>query len=114
MGATYGLKFNPEKTVVVIFHKRKINPDRRPEPLIINGKELGFSDSMKYLGVTLDEKLNWNLHFNNTLTACKRALMYTSNIIRKRWGPKPSLSKWLFTGIIRPLPKRVRERNSED
>ena len=57
---------------------------------------------MKYPGVTLDEKLNWNLHFNNTLTACKRALMYTSNIIRKRWGPKPSLSKWLFTGIIRP------------
>ena len=23
-------------------------------------------------------------------------------IIRKKWGPKPSLSKWLFTGIIGP------------
>ena len=28
--------------------------------------------------------------------------MYTANVIKKRWGVKPRLAKWLFTGIIRP------------
>ena len=79
-GKSYGLKFNPEKTVVVIFHRRKISPDRLPPTLIMNGQVVGFSKSMKYLGVTLDDKLDWNLHFDNTLKACKSALMYLSLI----------------------------------
>ena len=92
-GDEYGLKFNPEKTIVVIFHRRKINPDRFPENLTMNGIKIPFSHEMKYLGVTMDEKLNWTAHFNNILKTCKTALLHTSNIIRKRWGPRPQLSK---------------------
>ena len=91
-----GLKFNPSKTVVVIFGRRKIPPNRTPQNLVMQGKSVEFSTSMKYLGVTLDEKLNWDLHLNLTIKACKQALMFTSNIIKKKWGPKRSFSKWLY------------------
>ena len=101
-GKEYGLKFNPKKTIAVIFHRRKINPDRMPSQLRMNGIQIPFSTEMKYLGVIMDNKLNWTTHFNQVMKTCKTTLLHTSNIIRKKWGPKTMLSKWLFTGIIRP------------
>ena len=101
-GKDLGLIFNSEKTVVVLFKRRVIKENRLPPRLEINGQAVGFSTSMRYLGVTLDVKLNWTEHFNKTISECKKTLMYTSTVIRKQWGPRPQLSKWLFTGIIRP------------
>ena len=86
-GKEYGLKFNSDKTVVVIFHRRKIHEHRMPPKLVIDNKPVPFSSKMRYLGVIMDEKLTWKTHLETTLKVCKSALMYTSNIIRKRWGP---------------------------
>ena len=91
-GAEYGLKFNSEKTVVAIFHRRKIQKSQMPDNLCVNGKPVPFSNTMRYLGVTLDEKLSWTPHFNQTLANCKATLMYTSNIIKKM-GTKTCTSK---------------------
>ena len=55
-GKQYGLRFNPDKTVVVLFGRRKISDNNYPQKLQINGSEVDFSDSMRYLGVTLDKK----------------------------------------------------------
>ena len=82
-GKEYGLKFNPDKTVVVIFHKRQIKEIQMPDKLVMGGKGIEFSTTMKYLGVTLDEKLTWRSHLDNVLKTCKSNLMYTSSIIRK-------------------------------
>ena len=37
-GKLYGLKFNPDKTVVVIFHRRQIKQERYPPKLTMRGK----------------------------------------------------------------------------
>ena len=58
------LVFNPEKTVVVIFNKQKIHPNNYPTQLVIGGKSVPFSDTMKYLGVILDSRLEWDIHRN--------------------------------------------------
>ena len=97
-GKEYGLKFNADKTVVVIFHRRKIPEYRMPQQLTVGGKQVPFSSNMRYLGVMLDEKLKWTTHLDHIVGLCKSTLMYTSNIIKKKWGPKPSLAKWLFHG----------------
>ena len=73
-----------------------------PPKRVIDNKPVPFSSKMRYIGVIMDERLTWKTHLETTLKACKSALMYTSNIIRRRWGPKPTLARWLFTGIIRP------------
>ena len=55
-GHSCGLKFNPDKTVCMCFTKAK-NIIKYPNKLIVGGKNVDFSTTTKYLGVTLDHKL---------------------------------------------------------
>jgi hypothetical protein len=55
-----GLNISPHKTAIFPFTNR-----RKTEglgPLILHGKELEVLDEVKYLGVILDSKHNWNQH----------------------------------------------------
>ena len=83
-GKTCGLTFNEAKTVVVLFTRRKPKFTCR---LTMNNKIIDMSDSVKYLGITIDKSLTWRLHIRNTLAACKRLLLKLFNITRSNWGP---------------------------
>ena len=99
-GKTCGLKFNPEKSVAVVFSRRRKQP---PFALKIDGGEIAFKTEVRYLGVTLDSKLHWNTHINEKLDKTKRYLGKVANITRNNWGPKPKLMRWAFTGVVRPM-----------
>jgi hypothetical protein len=51
---------SPHKTTIVPFTNRRKVEDLRP--LTLHGKELKMLGEVKYLGVILDSKLNWNQH----------------------------------------------------
>ena len=58
--AESGLEFSAGKTAIVLFTlKRK---KQQLPKLKVNGIEVDFSQSTRYLGVELDNKLNYNLH----------------------------------------------------
>lgn len=65
-GRNRGLEFNPQKTEVVMFSRRNKNP---PFKLEIDGAEIEYSDTVKYLGLVLDKKLSWQPHIEGKL--CK-------------------------------------------
>ncbi len=59
--AANGLSFNPKKTKMVLFSKkRKVIPPN----IKLQGDSLELSDSLKYLGVDIHKKLLWNKHIN--------------------------------------------------
>ena len=98
-GNSCGLRFNPSKTVVVLFTRKKTP---YPMEIIIEGKSIPFSNTVKYLGVTLDRKLNWRQHINNKISKARSHLYCISNIVTKTWGPRPKLLRWAYTCIVRP------------
>jgi hypothetical protein len=53
-----GLNMSPHKTAIVPFTNRREIEDLGP--LTLHGKELQMLREVKYLGVILDSKLNWN------------------------------------------------------
>ena len=99
-GRRSGLIFNPNKTVVVMFERRK---EKTYRCLKMGGLEIPYSDSAKYLGVTLDKKLTWKKHIADKIAKVKRLSYIVNQAVRGNWGPSPLLSRWAMTGIIRPV-----------
>ena len=74
-----GPNISPHKTAIVPFtNRRKIEG---LGPLILHGKELKMVDEVKYLGVILDSKLNWNQHLQKII----RKAQTTFAAVRHTW-----------------------------
>ncbi|XP_057333529.1 uncharacterized protein LOC130672801 [Microplitis mediator] len=93
------LKVNPNKTEMVLFTKKRKHKLNAPS---IFDTELKFSTEVRYLGVTLDNKLTWRSHIRKqaqkatvTFWACRR-------IFGTTWGLKPKLVRWIYTAILIP------------
>ena len=76
-GTTCGLRFNPDKTVAVLFTRKRKIPTNF---LKFEGKRIQYSNSVRYLGIDLDSKLHWKVHINGKIKSAKRliCLLYTS------------------------------------
>ncbi|XP_046145365.1 uncharacterized protein LOC123988657 [Osmia bicornis bicornis] len=90
---------NPIKTEMVLFSRKR---GFEFKALSLFGVEISLSISAKYLGVTLDMKLNWKLHIGKqaqkaiaTYWACRRMFGTT-------WGLKPRMVRWIYTAILVP------------
>ena len=68
----------------------------------MGAQTIPFSKEVKYLGVTLDHKLSWKLHVEQKIKAAKMKLMRLRNAMGKLWGSRPLMTRWLYTGCIRP------------
>ena len=99
-GNTCGLRFNAQKTVAVMFTRSK----REFTHLVrMDGELIPYSDTVVYLGVTMDKELKWKAHIENKITKAKGLLMKMASITSSYWGPKPKLLRWAYTGIVRPM-----------
>ena len=66
------ISLNVEKTEFVIFRSKSKTLNSVPF-LKLNGKKLFPSSSVKYLGVHLDEHLDWKIHIDSIASKLKRA-----------------------------------------
>ncbi len=99
-GHANGLKFSPEKTEAIFF-TRKTNLGK-PPPLQIEGKEVKYTKSVKYLGVTFDNQLRMTKHVNDRIAKCKSKLARVMSAIGVKWGPQPYLLLWMYKAFIIP------------
>jgi hypothetical protein len=55
----WNIKINEEKTWAIYFSHRNRPPDYL---LTLNGRNIQFVNSVKYLGVIFDKRMTWRLH----------------------------------------------------
>ena len=99
-GNSCGLRFNAQKTVAIMFSRPGKEPTRRVR---MDGQLIPYSNSVVYLGVTMDVELKWKEHVLNKIKKAKRLLMKMANLTSSYWGPRPKLMRWAYTGIVRPV-----------
>ena len=96
----HNLSFSPGKTKVMLFtNKRKYTKPK----LFLGGKEIEYVDSFKYLGVTLDTKLTFQVHVDNISKRASRTMAQARRQMGKNWGLKPRICKWIYTSLVRPI-----------
>ena len=69
----------------------------------MDGSKLKLSKEARLLGVTLDSKLTWKPHITRKIRKATTALMQCRQIVGKTWGIRPSMMKWIYTAMIRPI-----------
>ncbi len=104
-GAKNGLSFCPKKTTVVFF-SRRYNFHKRDLPKVkkikMGGVEIIPSSSMTYLGVILDQKLNWCSHINTKVAKAIKWLAIIKPAINSIYGLSPARMLWIYKQILLP------------
>ena len=104
-GAQNGLSFCPKKNTVVFF-TRKYNFHKKVLPKVnkikMGGVEIKPSDNMTYLGIILDQKLNWSLHIKTKVSKAIKWLAVLKPAIDNIYGLSPSKMLWIYKQILLP------------
>ena len=94
----HGLKFASSKTKLMLFTNKTV---KKKGKIYMQGHAIEWVNSYKYLGVTLDTRLNWATHVSNTAKKATMIQAQTRKLMGSRWGPK--VSRWSYISIIRPI-----------
>ena len=70
------LVLNIKKTKELIIDFRKSHNTTRIQPLIINNQQIETVSHYKYLGTTIDNKLNWSKNCHDLYVRCYKRLFY--------------------------------------
>ena len=98
---TCELRFNPTKTVLLHYKNNKKRGQAHPD-VKMNGLNVLPSRHTRYLGVEIDDELNWKYHTFTKIEKCRNLMSIISANVRHTFGPKPKLVRWSYTGVIRP------------
>ncbi|KAG6452350.1 hypothetical protein O3G_MSEX007586 [Manduca sexta] len=94
------LKFAPHKTMaMVITNKLKYDT-----PILrMGGVDIGMSNEIKVLGLTIDRKLTFNSHVSQ---ACRKAAGLYKMLARSakvQWGLGPEVIRTIYTAAVEPV-----------
>lgn len=73
-----------------------------PSMIPIGGVAIPYLKTVKYLGVTLDSKLFWSDHVSLKIKSATAHLLKATSCLGKLWGPTSKMTRWLYTGTVRP------------
>ena len=73
-----------------------------PFQLSMGGQLIEYKSEVKYLGVTIGDKLRWHKHLNFKIKVAKQKLMMLKSVISKYSGPSNYLLEWAYRGIVVP------------
>ena len=94
------LQISSKKTEIVLFTYKR-NPDLGSLSMLDSKLEL-FKEA-RLLGVTLDSKLTGKPYLTRITRKATTTLMQCRQIVGKTWGIKPSMMKWIYAAMIRPI-----------
>ena len=100
-GDENGLVFNPSKTCMVRFSQCKKFSQWRD--VRMNAVTLSYEDSMKYLGVTLQKSLSWNMHVHERSKKSTKIINLANACIGQKWGLNPERALWIYSAMARPM-----------
>lgn len=96
------IKVNSNKTEMIVF-SRRINDKKLVSPLKFNNQVIKQKDYVKYLGITLDSRLNFHKHIITTLGKAYAVKRTLHPLLHKNSTLSIENKKLTYTSLIRPI-----------
>jgi hypothetical protein len=77
----WNIKINEGRSQAIYFSRRSRMPE---DDLQLNGRNIPFVNSVKYLGVTFDRRMTWRLHIKKTAAKSLGTYIRTYSIFRSK------------------------------
>jgi len=96
------IRFNAEKSKVMLTSRRK-RKEVKEIKVYLNNKPLEHVTTMKYVGIIIDNKLQFSEHISYADERCKKLIHSLSKSAKVSWGLKHEALKTISKGPILPL-----------
>ncbi|KAI5634000.1 AMP-binding enzyme domain-containing protein [Phthorimaea operculella] len=94
------MKFAAHKTQAVIITKKR----KYEEPIFnLQGTPIKGTDSIKFLGLTIDRNLSFRAHLANANKKAINIYKRLAKTIRTTWGLNPEITRMLYLAVIEPI-----------
>jgi ribonuclease HI len=98
--SSVSLSVNPSKVGAMLFTRRR---NCQVKPLRLFGENISLVSEFKFLGLTLDCKLNWGRHLEARILKACRTFGQCRRAVGRVWGLSPEVLHWLYTSVVRPV-----------
>jgi hypothetical protein len=95
----WNIKINGGKTHAIYFTRRRRPPD---SILTLNGRNIPFVNSVKYLGVIFEERMTWRLHIENIEAKAFRTFITLYSLFKSE-RLRANISLTLYKALIRSV-----------
>lgn len=95
-----GLTISEDKSMVCTFTRKRFNP---PNTVNMGPFNIPYRTTIRYLGISLDSKLNWKSHINNVLKKSENALNILRAFCNHKWGSDPNTIILFYKALIRSV-----------
>lgn len=94
-----GVRYNDNKTEAMFI---TAGGNIRPPTIKIDGTAVHMRDSIHYLGLTIDKKLNFIEHLKGVRAKVDQTTVKILGIVRRRWGNKVNIVRDIYNRAVRP------------
>lgn len=94
------LQISVLKSAAVIFRKGKSR--KQYANVRCNSEYIPWKHEVKYLGVTINQTLNWRTHVDTVIKKAERGINVMKAVSGTWWGADPKVLKLIYTGLVRP------------
>ncbi|XP_023235501.1 uncharacterized protein LOC111634899 [Centruroides sculpturatus] len=103
LGNQIKLTFNPKKTMAIVFSTGRSPCLYGRKPIIkMGGESIQIEKQMRYLGVTLDNRLTWLPHAVRTKDSCINLFNALARVARATWGLGREAIEVIYRGAFLP------------
>ncbi|UYV76073.1 hypothetical protein LAZ67_13002412 [Cordylochernes scorpioides] len=97
------VKLNPQKTEAILFSDKRLKVKKPLEDLGYPDEPIKWKDSVRYLGVILDQHLTFQEHVQNRINLAKAAQHRLALFLGNKSKLSLHCKRTIYTSIIRPI-----------